>query len=164
MKIFITIFIFILCLNLINAGEFCPNKSEPPKAIQINESFSMNPVVFNGENYTAVKVANKIFLNRFKDRVTKSTSGLYNDTEYCPNRFKIPVKADYESVISQLGDKAYEVLTNPNGFNMIPTERYLTNTIGDTVTQKVFMYLDGKNVKFISSFPSLSYKEVAVIR
>ena len=164
MKAFIAILIFVLYLNLVNAGEFCPSRNDPPKKIQINESFSMNPVVFNGENYTAVKVANKIFLNRFKGQVTMSTSGLYNDTEYCPSRFKVPVKADYESVISQLGDKAYDVLTDPDGFNMVPTERYLTNTIGDTVTEKIFMYLDGKKVKFISSFPSLAYDAIAVIR
>ena len=165
MEIFIPILIFVLYLNFINGAEFCPAKNkDPPKKIQINESFSMNPVLFQGENYTAVKVANKIFLNRFKGRVTMSTSTLYNYTQYCPSRFKIPLKSDYESVISQLGKEAYNILTDPNGFNMIDTEWYLTNTRGDGPVQKIFMHLDGKNFKFVSSEPSLAYNRIAVIR
>ena len=164
MKIFISLLI-ILCLNFIKSAEFCPNKNlDPPKKIQINESFSMNPVIFKNENYTAVKVANKIFLNSFKDRVTMSTSGLYNDVEFCPSRFKIPLKSDYESVISQLGKEAYNILTDPNGFKMIDTEWYLTNTRGDKPMEKIFMHLDGKKIKFESSVPSLAYNKIAVIR
>ena len=165
MKILITILFYVLYLNFINGSEFCPGKKkDPPKKIKINESLSMNPVKFKDENYTAVKVANKIFLNRFKDRVTKSTSTLYNDTEYCPSRFKIPLQSDYESVISQLGKEAYNVLTDPNGFNMSNTEWYLTNTRGDKNVKKIFFHLDGKNFKFEASEPSLAYDKKAVIR
>ena len=78
-----------------------------------------------------------------------ATGGYYEDSEFCPKGFKIPLKEDYESVIKQLGKDAYSVFTDPNGFNMQPKTYYLTNTKGQELFSKIKIYLEDKNIKFI---------------
>ena len=80
------------------------------------------------------------------------TNGNWDDSQYCPNGFKIPLKEDFESVLKQLGNKAYSILTDPNGFNMEQKSYYGTNTKGiKGQYNKIFMYLDGTTIKFIDN-------------
>ena len=99
------------------------------------------------------KLEIRFFLNRFKGRIITSTNGYYSDSEFCPKGFKIPIKEDFESVIKQLGKKAYSVFTDPNGFNMETGIYYLTNTKGQGDFTKIMMYLEDKNIKFKDTVP-----------
>ena len=132
---------------------FCPKSNEPPQKIDINTSYTINPIIYNNESYTAVNVGNKIFLNRFKGRISEATIGSYSDSEFCPKGFKIPLKEDFESVIEQLGKNAYSIFTDPNGFNMEKGINYLTNTKGEGDFNKIMMYLEDKTIKFKDTTP-----------
>ena len=74
----------------------------------------------------------------------------YNNSKHCPTDFIIPKKEDYESIISQLGDRAYSILTDKNGFNMTKGLYYLTTTRGysDDWFGFYLMHLDGNIIKF----------------
>ena len=137
---------------------FCPKSNMLPQQIKINDSYTINPVIYNNESYTAVQVGNKIFLNRFKGSINMGTTGYYSDSEFCPEGFKIPLKEDFESVVKQLGKNAYSVFTDPNGFGMEQETYYLTNTKGQKQFNKIMMYLEDKKIKFIDD--SLSKKTV----
>ena len=145
--------IYFIVLNFISCSLFCPKTNIAPQDIKIDKTYTINPVKYLNENYTAIQVGNKIFLNRFNGKVTMSTSAYYADSSYCPSGFKIPVKEDFESVLKQLGNKAYSVLTDPNGFNMEKKSYYLTNTKGAKTFSKIFMYIDGSTIKFIDTEP-----------
>ena len=132
---------------------FCPKSNEPPQKIDINISYTINPIIYNNESYTAVNVGNKIFLNRFKGIISEATTGSYSDSEFCPKGFKIPLKEDFESVIEQLGKNAYSIFTDPNGFNMEQGINYLTNTKGEGDFNKIMMYLEDKTIKFKDTTP-----------
>ena len=151
MKIFFIIPIVTFLMNYTLEFKSCPKSSKPPQKVAINTSYTINPIIYNNDNYTAVKVGNKIFLNKSNGKITMATSGHFSDSEFCPKDFKIPLKEDYESLIKQLGKNAYSVFTDPNGFNMQPNIYYLTNTIGQEEFSKVKIYLDGKNIKFIEN-------------
>jgi len=154
MKSFSLLLILSFLVFLISGKLFCSNKSDPPQEIEIDLTYSINPVKFGGVDYIAVKVGNKIFLNKSKGKLTVVTSGFYRDKDYCPDDFIIPKKEDFESVISQLGSNAYSVLTDPNGFNMESKTYYATNTKGSSSFNKYFMYLNGNSIQFIDSTPS----------
>ena len=145
-------FIFFIYLNYISCSIFCPKKNEAPQKIQINKTYTINPVIYLNENYTAIQLGNKVFLNRAKGKFIDNSGTYFKDSEFCPDGFKIPLKEDFESVLKQLGDNAYSNLTDPHGFNMTQRTYYLTNTIGEkTSFSKMFMYLDGKKIKFKDS-------------
>ena len=132
-----------------------PKKKDSPQEIQIDESYSINPINYSGEEYTVIQVANKIFLNKSKGPIYSATSGLYANSDFCPTDFIIPKKEDYESLISKLGLDAYNILIDEKGFHMEEKSYYLTNTKGEEGNfNKIFMYLDGNNIKFIDSAPS----------
>ena len=107
MKIFFFIMVITFLMNYTFAFLFCPKSNEPPQKININTSYTINPIIYNNESYTAVQLGNKFFLNRFKGRISEATIGPYSDWEFCPKDFKIPLKEDFESVIKQLGKNAY---------------------------------------------------------
>jgi hypothetical protein len=145
-------FIFFIYLNYISCSILCPKSNKAPREIQINKTYTINPVSYLNENYIAVQLGNKVFLNRFKGKFTLNSGTYFEDSRFCPNGFKIPLKEDFESVLEQLGNKAYSILTDPNGFNMTQRAYYVTNTIGvKTSFSKIFMYLDGTKIKFIDS-------------
>ena len=146
MKIFFFLMVITFLMNYTFEFLFCPKSNEPPQKININTSYTINPIIYNNESYTAVQLGNKFFLNRFKGTIRISTSGYYSDSEFCPKGFKIPLKEDFESVIKQLGKNAYSVLTDPNGFNMEPGLNYLTNTKGQGDFTKIMMYLEDKKI------------------
>ena len=154
MKTFLKYFFYFWFIKYISCSLFCLDSSEPPQEIKSNSSYSINPVSYMGEEYTAVQVANKIFLNKEKGKFGTSSSGLYTDSTFCPEDFIIPKKEDYESIISKLGSNAYSVLTDENGFYMEEKTYYVTNTKGERTFSKYFMYLDGTNIKFLDSTPS----------
>ena len=154
MRIIFVFIIFSIYINLISGNLFCSKSNNPPQEIDIDTSYSINPITYSGEDYTAVQVANKIFLNKSNGKLTSATTGLYSNSAYCPEDFIIPKKEDYESILNQLGTNAYTVLKDVNGFNMEEKTYYVTNTKGEDSFNKIFMYLDGNEIKFIDSKPS----------
>ena len=151
--------IFILLLfEIISPFSFCPKSKPSPETIDKDTSKVIKPILYNGKNYAAIQVGSKIFLNdNTVNGLNYGTTGLYVDSSYCPSDFKIPKKFDFESLISELGSDAYTVLTSQTGFNMEQGKYYLTNTRGETGYNKIFMYLDGKSIKFIDAYPFSIY-------
>ena len=133
----------ILCIPL------CYNTSPlPPNTnIKIDSNFTIDPVYFNNKPLTTFQIADRIFTKN-QQSIYGYTS-YYNNSKHCPPDFIIPRKEHYEEIISKLGKKAYEVFTDPNGFNMTQGY-YLATTKGTAVEWFAFylMYLDGKSIKF----------------
>ena len=152
MKIILTLIIFFFLMHYITGFLLCPKKSSPPQKIDIDTSYTINPVIYKGVNFTTFQIGSKIFLN-YLNFVNKGTTQFYDNSDFCPENFKIPVKEDYELLIKELGDNAFSNLTDPKGFNMQPNYYYLTNTKGKVRYNKIFMYLDGKKIKYIDSDP-----------
>ena len=145
-------FVFFICLNYITCSIFCPKTNKAPREIKINKTYTINPVKYLNEDYIAIQVGNKVFLNRYKGKFIDNSGSYFVDSRFCPEGFKIPLKKDFESVLEQLGKNAYSILTDPNGFNMTERTYYLTNTIGNkSFYSKYFMYLDGTKIKFLDS-------------
>ena len=55
MKKLIYIFILFSLFILTSEQLFCPQKKDPPQEIQIDTTYSINPIAYSGENYTAIK-------------------------------------------------------------------------------------------------------------
>ena len=163
MKFFLKFLCLLLCTNLSLSDLVCQQENNPPQAIEINPSFSLDPITFKGVQYGTIQISNQIFLNKDYTGINSATSDIYSDSAFCPDDFVIPKKEDYESIIAQLGDNAYSTFTDPNGFNMQPGKYYLTNTRGegDMSMNKTFMYLDGTNIVFDEFHP---FKIVRVCR
>ena len=155
MKFFIKFLCLFLCANLSLSELLCPQKKEPPQEIENNPSFTLEPIIKDSVLYETIQISNQIFLNKDHSRINKKTTALYEDSLFCPNDFIIPKKEHYELIISQLGANAYSTFTDPNGFNMQRGKYYLTNTKGKekNTQNKMFMYLDGTNIKFIDYDP-----------
>ena len=97
MEIISFILIFIFLINYTNEILLCPKSNKPSQKINIDTSYTINtinPVIYKNENYTAVQVGNKIFLNRFIWHIQHGTSEFYENSEFCPKYFKIPTKED----------------------------------------------------------------------
>ena len=155
MKFFLKFLCLLFCANLSLSDLVCQEENNPPKAIEINPSFTLDPITFSGVQYGTIQITNQIFLNKDYTRINIAQSNIYSDSDFCPDDFVIPKKEDYESIIAKLGDIAYSTFTNSNGFNMQPGKYYLTNTKGEgkQTMNKMFMYLDGTNIKFIDYDP-----------
>ena len=151
MKFFLKFLCLFLCANLSLSELLCPQKKEPPQEIENNPSFTLEPIIKDSVLYETIQISNQIFLNKDHSRINSRTTALYEDSLFCPNDFIIPKKEHYELIISQLGANAYSTFTDPNGFNMQRGKYYLTNTKGKekNTKNKMFMYLDGTNIKFI---------------
>ena len=68
-------FLVILFLMNYTCGLLlCPKSNNPNQTINIDTSYTINPVIYNDEIYTAVQVGKKIFLNRFKGKIQYGTS------------------------------------------------------------------------------------------
>ena len=61
MKIFFIIPIVTFLMNYTLEFKSCPKSSKSPQKVAINTSYTINPIIYNNDNYTAVKVGNKIF-------------------------------------------------------------------------------------------------------
>ena len=105
-------------MNYIYCSIFCPKTNKAPQEIQINKTYTINPVKYLDENYTAIQLGNKVFLNRFKGKFILNSNTYFEDSEFCPDGFKIPLKEDFESVLKQLGNNAYSIISDAKGFNM----------------------------------------------
>ena len=121
-------------------------KSNPPRKIEIDKNFTINPIQFNNKVTTSYQVGNRIFT---KETTIGYYTSIYNNTDLCPPDFIVPYKEDYENLIKYLGSKAYSTLTDPKGFNMTKGLYYITNSKGKTDEWFSFfmMYLDGKEIK-----------------
>ena len=156
MKFLLKFLLLLFCVNLSLSELFCPKERELPEEIKTDSSYTINtinPVKYLEEDFKAIQIADKIFLNKSKGKFIWSSSALHPDSEFCPENFVIPKKEDYQSVIAQLGSNAYSTFTDPNGFNMEEKNYYVTNTKGKGKFTKYFMYLDGTNIKFIDTEP-----------
>ena len=99
MKMFL-VFLFFIYLNYISCSILCPKTNKgPPLEILINESYVVNPVKYLDENYTAIRVGNRVFLNRANGKLNMNSESYYQDYRFCPQGFKIPHKEDFESVL-----------------------------------------------------------------
>jgi len=146
--------IILLLFELISSLTYCPKTRKSPETIEVDQSKVINPVTFQGKNYHTIQVGSKIFLNdNTFNSISSGTTALYADSTFCPTDFKIPIKSDYESLLSELGSNAYSVMTSPTGFNMQKGKYYLTNTKGETRFNKIFLYIDGSSLKFIDEDP-----------
>ena len=147
----LSILIYIISCELI-----CKKPKNLPQQMEIDESKTINPIIYNGKSYSSINVGNKIFLSENTYiSLNQVHSGFYSDSEYCPEDFIIPLKSDYEEAIKNLGSKAYEVFTDKNGFNMEEGKYYLTNTKGDpeNIFDKMLLYIDNKSFKFVAQTP-----------
>ena len=153
MKFLLKFLALLLCANLSLSELLCPQRKEPPQEIQIDSSYTLNPITYSGVTYKTIQIANKIFLDKNKAGIYSASSTIYADSQFCPDDFIIPKKADYEAIITQLGADAYSTFTDPKGFNLEAGKYYLTNTLGKEGMNKIFMYLDGTNIKFIDAHP-----------
>ena len=143
MKFFGKIFIFSLIFNIILCIPVCQISNSPPEKLEIDETKTINPIIFSDKSYNSINVGNKIILteNTANDLNTVH-SGYYDDDEYCPEDFVIPKQEDYQELINKLGSKAYSVLTDENGLNMEKGKYYLTNTKGSDKFGKMLLYID----------------------
>ena len=143
MKFFGKIFIFSLIFNIILCIPVCQISNSPPEKLEIDETKTINPIIFSDKSYNSINVGNKIILteNTANDLNTVH-SGYYDDDEYCPEDFVIPKQEDYQELINKLGSKAYSVLTDENGLNMEKGKYYLKNTKGSDTFGKMLLYID----------------------
>ena len=75
-------------------------------------------------------------------------SNTYQSIDYCPTDFEIPTVENYKSLVSELGNTAYSVLTNKNGFNMSPNVYYLTRNASKTTSYTFqFLYVENGKIK-----------------
>ena len=149
--------IALIFINIISCELVCSGSSNPPQEITIDNSKTINPISFKDKSYNSVNAGNKIFLTEnTQEGFGTVTSGRFSDTEYCPEDFIIPYKADYEEAISNLGSNAYSFFTDENGLNMQVGKYYLTNTEGTDkkdVFKKVLLYLEDNTIKFTEARP-----------
>ena len=146
------IYVFLLFTLFINpifssigSSLACPKKIDPPQNIKINNSFTINPNL-NGFNYSTIKINKRIFT---RESQKLAIASYYSDKIYCPSDFVIPTKEFYESLISELGGKAYSILTDENGFNMTENIYYLTSNYTPTTDYTyIYMYIENGRITF----------------
>ena len=155
MKFFSHLIIILFLISLISSFPFCPKTKEPPEEITKDSIKKINPIIFNGKEYLTVQAGSSIFLDKNTfERVNYATSGYYEDSNYCPENFKIPKKLDYESIISELGSNAYSIFIKEDGLNIKKGNYYLTNTIAPSGKyNKMFLYIDENSIKFVDKYP-----------
>ena len=143
MKFFGKIFIFSLIFNIILCIPVCQISNSPPEKLEIDETKTINPIIFSDKSYNSINVENKIILTENTANYLNTVhSGYYDDDEYCLEDFVIPKQEDYQELINKLGSKAYSVLTDENGLNMEKGKYYLTNTKGSDTPRKMLLYID----------------------
>ena len=155
------VLIYLINIPNIIGLRFCKNTSDLPKDFKIDDSFTIDPIYLDGKAYTSFKIADRIMSRN--ERTMYGGYSYYNNTLYCPTNFMIPKKEDYENILNKLGNKAYEVLTDKNGFNMTEGLHYLTTTRGtlDQYFSFYLMYLDGKEIK-IEDFRASSLNHITI--
>ena len=159
--IFMFLFIYPVFCNSFGSSLACPTYVEPPQKIKINSSYEFYPVK-NEKKYSIVNVNNRVFIKE-----DMSVSGLYEYYNYkghCPTDFIFPSKEFYESLIAELGDKAYSVLTDKNGFNMSANVYYLTSNYTDTTRYNYYyMFIENGKVKVEEKDPrTFGYTKIKI--
>ena len=74
MKFLLKFISLLLCANLSLSELFCPKEREVPQEIQIDSSYTINPVKYSDKEYNAIQIANKIFLNQNTGNIGYSTN------------------------------------------------------------------------------------------
>ena len=133
--IFVTFSLLITSIfNSLYSSFICPNKINPPHDIQINNSYSLHPE-FNNRVFSTINVHNRVFI---KEPIPVTRQNYYSSKNYCPSNFIIPTIEFYESLISDLGDKAYSILTDKDGFNLTENVYYIIDN--RTRTEDYYYY------------------------
>ena len=100
MKFFGKIFIFSLIFNIILCIPVCQISNSPPEKLEIDETKTINPIIFSDKSYNSINVENKIILTENTANYLNIVhSGYYDDDEYCPEDFVIPKQEDYQELI-----------------------------------------------------------------
>ena len=140
--------IFILTfLNPIFNLEFCPLKEEvPSEEIKIDNTFTIKPK-FENKTVTPLNIKNRIFIKE-SPKMTSTVHSYYSSSQYCPTDFIIPSKEFFDSLLSDLGNDAYSILTDKNGLNMSESLYYLTSNKTQTSSFTFyFVYFENGKVK-----------------
>ena len=136
MKIAYILFCLIYFTPIITL-DYCPLETQkPPKKININKTFTINPK-FKNQTVTPLNIKNRIFIIESQP-LGSGVSSSYPSSGYCP-QFIIPSKEFYKSLISDLGSDAYSVLTNKDGLNMSESLYYLTSNKTSTSSCLLFL-------------------------
>ena len=102
----------------------CPSSHTLPKAIEIDKNYVPTDIIIDNVNYgKPVAIGTYIFLS--KD--VKISSGTAYLPYTCPTGFRLPTKAEYESMLKSLGSTANSVLSNTTGFNFQSNLEYMTS-------------------------------------
>ena len=140
MKHHIYIFTFILLIKSIYGYLFCQEKVDPPIEFEEDPSFNIKPEM-SGKTYDTIIVNNMLFMKE----------GIQIDpmkSDFCPIDFDVPTKEDFENLISNLGNNAYSILSDPNGLNMSAPKYYFTqNQTGTGFANYYLLHFDGEEVK-----------------
>ena len=146
MKIAYILFCLIYFTPIITL-DYCPLETQkPPKKININKTFTINPK-FKNQTVTPLNIKNRIFIIESQP-LGSGVSSSYPSSGYCPQDFIIPSKEFYKSLISDLGSDAYSVLTNKDGLNMSESLYYLTSNKTSTSSFSfIFVYFENGKVK-----------------
>ena len=147
MKIKLIFFFLHLFINPIINLEYCPIKTpSPPEKIKIDTSFKVEPE-YKGNKVTPININNRIFTKE-APVMTGTYYSYYSSSDYCPSDFIIPSMETYKSLISELGSKAYSILTDENGFNMKENLYYLTSNKTKTSSFSFyFMFIEDGKIK-----------------
>ena len=147
MKIFDNIIFILIFLYPILNLEFCPlEKESPSEEIKIDNSFTINPK-FENKTVTPINIKNRIFIKE-SPQMTSTVYSNYPSSKYCPTDFIIPTKEFYQSLLSDLGNDAYSILTDKNGLNMSENLYYLTSNFTSTSSFGFyFLYFENGKVK-----------------
>ena len=163
------LYIFIVYLLLITevfscklgSSLSCPAYVDPPEEIKLNKSYAFFPEK-DGKKYTTVNVNNRAFIK--EDISVPHLAEWFNYRGYCPTDFFFPTKEFYESLIKELGNKAYSVLTDINGFNMKENLYYLTSNYTETTKYTYYyMFIEKGKVKVEErDTRDIGYKNISI--
>ena len=131
--------ILIISISLVNLEPSptceCPKNNKAPQTIKIDEKYSPSDIIIDNVNYgKPIAVGDFIFLSK-NIEIERGIESLYFS---CPIGFRLPIKSEYEELLSYLGKDANSILTDPSGFNFKSGTLYMTN-------EKVYDSTDGSN-------------------
>jgi hypothetical protein len=124
---FLYLSLFHLIISIIRE---CPTEDQqPPSTIKKIKSYSYPNITHsNGTEFSQLKVGKSIFIHENINVITVNTQVQENN---CPTGFRVPLMAEFTELISVLGTKAYETLTDPDGFNLKANKYAITNSKSD---------------------------------
>ena len=101
-KILLLIF---CCLFYLVTSRFivCPETSDPPETLNF---IPLESVDFFWTSLNPVVLSEKLLINTINNYM-ESTKNYYTDSLYCPQKYSILKKEDYEDIIKSLGQSIF---------------------------------------------------------